>query len=175
MKKIIITSLNPAKIHAVQSAFSAVFKNNTFEYIGVSISSEVSDQPMSEYETKSGALNRVKNAKRQYPNCDFYVGLEAGFEHNSIFAWMIIETNLSNQRGESRSASLLLPTEVIKQLHQGLELGDVIDSLFNTTNIKQKGGTISILTDGLLTRSSVYQQALILALAPFLHQDLFNL
>jgi inosine/xanthosine triphosphatase len=45
--------------------------------------------------------------------------------------------------------------------------------MFGTNNIKQKGGAISLLTHQLLTRSSVYHQALILALVPFTNPELF--
>lgn len=169
MKTVIVASLNPAKIKAVESAFTSVFCNEQFSFVGVSVPSEVADQPMTDAETHQGALNRVKNAKQAQPDQDFYVGLEAGFEHGSTFAWIVIETN--TQRGESRSASLPLPQQVQNKLHEGEELGNVMDAFFNTSNIKQKGGAISLFTNGILTRSSVYHQALILALTPFCHQE----
>ena len=53
------------------------------------------------------------------------------------------------------------------------ELGDVMDTMFNQDNIKQKGGAIALLTQNKLSRSSVYHQALILAMIPFLNSDLF--
>ena len=40
-------------------------------------------------------------------------------------------------------------------------------------NIKQKGGAIALLTQNKLSRSSVYHQALILAMIPFLNKELF--
>jgi non-canonical (house-cleaning) NTP pyrophosphatase len=49
-----------------------------------------------------------------------------------------------------------------------------MDRLFNTNNIKQKGGAIGLLTNGLATRESVYRQATLLAMAPFIHSDLYN-
>lgn len=48
-----------------------------------------------------------------------------------------------------------------------------MDEVFATENIKQKGGAISLLTQNQLTRSSVYQQALILALIPFTNPSHF--
>jgi non-canonical (house-cleaning) NTP pyrophosphatase len=48
-----------------------------------------------------------------------------------------------------------------------------MDELFGTQNIKQAGGAIGLLTQHKLSRSSVYQQALILALIPFLTPDWF--
>ncbi|SON50512.1 inosine/xanthosine triphosphatase [Vibrio tapetis] len=176
MKKVIIASLNPAKINAVKSAFEQAFPEGAFTFEGVSVASEVADQPMTDSETKLGAINRVRNAKQANSSADFYVGLEAGFENNCTFAWMIIENQANEEaliRGESRSSSLMLPPEVIKQLHAGKELGDVMDAVFGTNNIKQKGGPIGLLTQNQLTRSSVYQQALILALIPFTNIELF--
>lgn len=165
MKNVIITSLNPAKINAVKSAFQAAFPTEAFEFKGVSVASEVADQPMTEKETHDGALNRVRNAKQIISNADYFVGLEAGIEGSVTFAWMVIES--ATHRGESRSASLMLPPEVIEKLKTANELGDVMDEVFATDNIKQKGGAISLLTQDQLTRSSVYHQALILALIPF--------
>uniref|UniRef100_UPI001EECA25E DUF84 family protein n=1 Tax=Vibrio vulnificus TaxID=672 RepID=UPI001EECA25E len=96
---------------------------------------------------------------------------EAGIEGNVTFAWMVIESD--THRGESRSASLMLPPEVLAQLADANELGDVMDKVFGTENIKQKGGAISLLTQNQLTRSSVYHQELILALIPFTNPDHF--
>lgn len=170
-KKVIVASLNPAKINAVQSAFEATFPNQPFEFVGVSVASEVADQPMSNEETHAGAINRVRNAKQKISEAHYYVGLEAGIEENVTFAWMVIES--ATHRGESRSASLMLPPIVIEKLKEANELGDVMDEVFSTENIKQKGGAISLLTHDLLTRSSVYHQALILALIPFANPDYF--
>lgn len=165
MPKVIIASLNPAKINAVKSAFEAVFPKQEFYFEGVNVASGVADQPMSDKETHQGALNRVHNAKQAIVHADFYVGLEAGIENGVTFAWMVIES--SRQRGESRSASLMLPPIVLQKLAKANELGDVMDEVFGTDNIKQKGGAIGLLTQHQLTRSSVYHQALILALIPF--------
>ncbi|EKN4582550.1 TPA: inosine/xanthosine triphosphatase [Vibrio parahaemolyticus] len=170
-QKVVIASLNPAKTNAVKSAFQSAFPQQAFEFVGISVPSEVADQPMTNEETHRGALNRVKNAKVEMPTADFYVGLEAGIEGNVTFAWMVIESD--THRGESRSASLMLPPEVLAQLADANELGDVMDKVFGTENIKQKGGAISLLTQNQLTRSSVYHQALILALIPFTNPDHF--
>ena len=169
-KKVIVTSLNPAKISAVQCAFEDAFEGQEFEFVGVSVASDVPDQPMSNHETKQGALNRVRNAKADH-SADYFVGVEAGIEGDQTFAWMIIETD--TVRGESRSSSLSLPPEVMAKVQQGMELGHAMDAQYDTDNIKQKGGAIGLLTQMRLTRSSVYHQALILALIPFLNPQDF--
>ena len=171
MKSVIIASLNPAKISAVKSAFLSAFPDTEFDFKGISVPSGVADQPMSNDETYQGAVNRVYNTIQAQPNADFYVGLEAGIEKNVTFAWMVIEAN--GLRGESRSASLMLPPAVLERLEHANELGDVMDEVFGTDNIKQKGGAIGLLTHNQLTRSSVYHQALILALIPFVNPEHF--
>ncbi|PMH39720.1 inosine/xanthosine triphosphatase [Vibrio sp. 10N.286.49.B3] len=171
MKIVVIASLNPAKINAVKSAFQAALPQQIFDFKGISVASGVADQPMSNEETHLGASNRVANARVMHPEADYFVGLEAGIEENITFAWMVIESQ--NQRGESRSASLMLPPLVIEKLKTAHELGDVMDELFGTDNVKQKGGAIGLLTQDLLSRSAVYHQALILALIPFINPEHF--
>lgn len=171
MSTIIVASANPAKISAVADAFCEAFPGQSFSIEGISVSSEVRDQPLSADETLRGARNRVKNARQIRPEADYYVGLEAGIDDHYTFAWMVIENG--NQRGEARSASLPLPALALEKIQQGIELGDVMDEMFNQQNIKQKGGAIAMLTNNILSRSSVYQQALILALIPFMNQTLF--
>ncbi|GAA4652860.1 inosine/xanthosine triphosphatase [Kistimonas scapharcae] len=171
MRKVIIASNNPAKINAVQQAFTQVFTHEDMVFEGIAVDSGVAAQPLSGEETLTGARNRVTNARRQQPDADFWVGLEAGIESPLTFAWMVIES--TDQRGEARSASLPLPPEALQRIDDGAELGEAMDAMFNERNIKQKGGAIGLLTGHRLTRSSVYVQALILALIPFIHPALY--
>ena len=64
--------------------------------------------------------------------------------------------------------------DVLNRLNPKEELGHVMDRLFQTTNVKQQGGAIGLLTNGLATRQSSYEQALILALAKITNAKLFN-
>ena len=162
---VIVASLNPAKLDAVHKAFSAVF-NRPVTVEGVAVASGVREQPLSCAETLTGARTRVENARQAKLEADYWVGLEAGIEGEFAFAWMVISNG--SQVGESRSATLPLPTAVLAGIAEGKELGTVMDEQFGTTNIKQKGGAMALLTNGRLSRSDVYQQALILALSRFL-------
>ncbi len=60
-------------------------------------------------------------------------------------------------------------------VRQGLELGAANDVVFGQTNSKQGTGLIGLLTNNLLTRESVFRDAVISALTTFLHPDLFQL
>ena len=172
---IIVGSNNPVKINATKIAISTAFPSDDISCQGMHAPSQVADQPMTEGETRLGAINRVKYCQQQV-DADFYVAIEGGVDHFdygcAAFAYVIIATNKNQSIG--RSANLPLPNVVYKSLQQGEELGHVMDRLFNTDNIKQKGGAMALLTKNNATRESVYTQALLLALAPFLNEKLFE-
>jgi len=167
---IAVASANPAKINAVQQCFREVFPTQSIDIRGLAVPSGVAAQPMTSAETLLGAQNRLQALKAQL-QADFYVSIEAGLEQDLTFAWMLIEHQ--GQLSKARSASLMLPPAALAKLRQGAELGDVMDQLFGTKNIKQAGGAIGLLTGNRLSRSSVYHQALILALIPVLNPALF--
>jgi len=174
--KISVGSLNPVKINAVKNAFSTVFTDHKIECEGMHAPSGVPDQPMTALETREGAINRANFCKSSKVQADFYVALEGGIDQTldgpMTFAYFAILDDEHQSIG--RSASLPLPQGVYESLVSGKELGNVMDELFNTTNIKQKGGAIGLLTHGCQTRESVYTQALVLALAPFINRNLYN-
>ncbi len=175
MKKIIVASKNPAKIKAVENAFSKVFPSETFECQGVSVTSDVPDQPIGEAETLLGAKNRVANAKLKF-KADYWVGLEGGVAHNNnqleAFAWMVIHAE--NMYGKGRTGSFFLPPKVAELVKGGMELGHADDVVFGQSNSKQKGGAVGLLTNNLLTRTTYYEQALILALIPFINKEHYS-
>jgi len=171
--KIIVTSHNPVKIAATREAFLSRFPSAEIELVPVSVPSGVPDQPMSDQMTLQGARNRVNNAKSKYPDADYWVGMEGGLDvfddHLMAFAWMVI-TGSDDRISETRTATLPLPPRVQELVINGLELGEANDQVFSTLNSKQGGGAYGLLTDGLMTRESIYTQTLILALVPFVHE-----
>ena len=171
--RVVVTSHNPVKIEAVRKAFQSQFAAHDIQLIPISVESDVSDQPMSDHETRQGARNRVKNAMLESGDADYWVGLEGGLDlfDGSLmaFAWMVI-ANCENQISETRSVTLPLPPGIHKLVLEGMELGEANDQVFSTINSKQGGGAFGLLTDGLMTRENVYTQTLVLALIPFVHE-----
>ena len=175
MKKVIIASKNPVKINATKSAFEKMFPDDKFSFEGISVPSGVSDQPMSEDETLTGAKNRAKNVSKK-TNADYYVGIEGGLrEHDGrleCFAWMIVQ-NQKGSVGMGRTGSFFLPDKVAELVREGMELGDADDRVFGNTNSKQKNGAVGLLTNDVITRTKYYVEALSLALIPFVQPDLY--
>jgi len=171
--KVIVASHNPVKIGAVKEAFLSRFPMDEILLVPVDAKSGVPDQPMSDQVTRQGARNRVNNAKTKHPGADYWVGLEGGLDYFDgqlmAFAWMVIAGS-EDRISETRSATLPLPPRVQELIIGGLELGEANDLVFSTLNSKQGGGAYGLLTDGLMTRESIYTQTLILALIPFVHE-----
>jgi inosine/xanthosine triphosphatase len=171
--RLAIASKNPAKINAIKSAFSEVFSIDEIEVFGFETNSGVALQPMSSRETLYGALNRLKNLvkKNSLEQIDFYVSIEAGIEMGMNFAWIIISD--TEKIGISRSASLPIPKAILNKLSPTKDLGSVIDELYGTKNIKNLDGAIGILTKQKLNREQVYKHSVILALSPFISEEIY--
>ncbi|MGD9020647.1 MAG: inosine/xanthosine triphosphatase [Lysobacterales bacterium] len=170
--RVVITSSNPVKIAAATEAFAIQFPGREIEVEPVSVASGVAEQPMSDAETRQGALNRIANARIEQPGADYWVGMEGGLDvfdgRLMAFAWMAV-SDRNGRHSATRSVTLPLPPRVQELVHDGLELGEANDRVFSTINSKQGGGAFGLLTDGLMTREGVYTQTLILALIPLVH------
>jgi inosine/xanthosine triphosphatase len=174
MIRIVVASKNPVKLEAVKEGLS-VFLNEPIEVLGVSVESGVSDQPMSDMETILGAEKRVENIQCQFPDYDFYVGIEGGVEESvsglMAFAWIVISNGTTT--GKARTAGFFLPPQISVLIHQGMELGDADDIIFSKQNSKQQNGAVGLLTNDLITRKSLYLPAVQMAFIPFLNPELY--
>ncbi len=175
----IVGSKNPVKLNAARQALSLSLELPALEAIGMNVPSGVPEQPMNTAETRLGAINRVKaclaEADEMSREQDWFIAIEGGVDMfddgPATFAFVAIYHQ--SQWSVGRSANLPLPSSVFSALQAGEELGPLMDKLFNTDNIKQKGGAIGLLTNHLATRQSVYELAILLAMAKFNHPTLF--
>ena len=165
MHHVVSATTNPAKIQAILRAFEEIFGEGSCHIDAVGVESGVPEQPFGSEETRAGARNRVANAKAAAPDADFWVAIEAGIDEGATFSWVVIESR--EQRGEARSATLPLPEVILEKVRAGEALGPVMSHYTGIDEIGRKEGAIGVFTAGKLTRSSVYHQAVILALSPF--------
>lgn len=171
MHHVVSATTNPAKIQAILAAFEQIFGEGSCHIDAISVDTGVPEQPFGSEETRAGARNRVANARAQRPDADFWVAIEAGIDNGSTFSWVIIEN--TQLRGESRSATLPLPEVILEKVHEGEALGPVMSHYTGIDKIGRKEGAIGVFTKGALTRSSVYHQAVVLALSPF-HNEIYG-
>lgn len=172
--KVVVASTNPVKIEAARQGFVQVFPGKNVSVSGISVESGVSDQPLTDAETLTGAGNRAINARREQPHADFWVGIEGGIEEVAgslqAFAWVVVQS--TNKRGRGRTGTFVLPDEVSALVRRGIELGHADDVVFKRDNSKQKNGSVGILTGDLIDRVAFYAPAVVLALIPFMNPEL---
>lgn len=174
--KVAVGSLNPAKIESVQLAFNALFPQITWEVIGVSVPSSVSDQPMSDKVTIRGATNRAKRALKK-TKADYGVGLEGGMQkigkdwYECGWAVVVDKNGITNAGSSFR---LFVPLAIMKHIEEGKELGDAIDIIFKTKNAKLSNGFFGLMTNDVITRPLGYRDGIIAALSRFLHPEVFS-
>ncbi|WP_247236449.1 inosine/xanthosine triphosphatase [Telluribacter sp. SYSU D00476] len=175
IRTVVVASKNPVKIEAALSGFQLMFPEMDFEVVPVSVPSGVADQPMTDQETLLGAQNRVQNAYTAFPEADYWIGIEGGVETMgddlAAFAWIVVKSH--TMAGKARSGAFFLPPAVAALVKQGVELGEADDQVFGHTNSKQKGGAIGLLTDNVVDRRQLYEQAVLLALVSFKNRALY--
>jgi inosine/xanthosine triphosphatase len=169
---IVVSSKNPNKIKAAHQGFMRLLPA-TYEVRGISVPSEVPDQPFTDAETLRGAMNRVRNARAAEPDADFWVGIEGGVHVDEndgdaiqSFAWVVV-TGKGGRTGKARTSTYYLAEETAALLRKGMELGHADDEVFGKSNSKHHSGSVGLLTDDVIDRRSYYEDAVILALIPF--------
>jgi inosine/xanthosine triphosphatase len=172
---VVVGSKNPIKISCTDAGFHTAFES-AFIVNGINVSSDVSEQPVGDQQTLIGAKNRAKNAKLYFPEADYWVGIEGGVDELDgemfAFAWVVV-LDKKGKTGKSKTATFFLPEVLSELIRGGSELGSADDKIFETENSKQGSGAVGLLTDGAIDRKGYYKQAVILALIPFLKEELY--
>jgi inosine/xanthosine triphosphatase len=172
---VIVGSRNPVKINCTESAFHLMFEG-AYLVEGLNVSSDIDSQPIGDEQTFNGAMNRAKNSKTIFPEADFWVGVEGGVEDFNgemmAFAWAVV-LDRDGKIGKAKTSVFFLPQEVAKLVRKGMELGEADDKFFQKENSKEGEGAVGILTNGILDRKNYYQQAVVLALIPFVNPNIY--
>lgn len=163
--KIFVGSTNPVKIKAVLKA--AVETWPDVEVIGIEVNSGVSEQPMTDDETRLGATNRAKSVlqaglktiESEKTNV-LGVGLEGGvFEKNPGELWSTVWAVIVDHQGninECNGARFKVPAIVAEKILAGQEMGPVIGEIFKDDQVKKKQGMIGVITNNFIDRTQVY-------------------
>lgn len=176
--KFFVASKNPVKINAVAHAIKDFFPNAPVE--GLEVDSGVSAQPMSDEETRQGALNRAQAIRKlvleqKIINLDedvLYIGLEGGvfkpsFVQNDQELWstvwaVVIDKN--NRNYLSNGARFPVPKFLSKLLLAGEEMGPSLGKHLHNPDLRQKEGMIGFLTNNFTNRTSEYENIVKIAI-----------
>ncbi|MEW5826213.1 MAG: inosine/xanthosine triphosphatase [Candidatus Bipolaricaulota bacterium] len=173
---VVVASGNPVKAAAVERGFRRAFPGAALHFESLPVALGAADQPMSDEETLHGAEARAKAARANRPDADFWVGIEGGVADleglMAAFAWVAVDAR--TRRGRARTGTFFVPEAVAELVRSGLELGLADDKLFGRTDSKRDAGAVGLLTAGAIDRTTLYEQAVLLALIPFLNPELFG-
>ncbi len=178
-RTVVLASASPAKRVAVARALGRCFEPAP-ELTCAALASGVPDQPVGDAETLRGAENRATAALARLARGGrepaLALGVEGGVEEARgamwAFAW-VVARDADGRRGAARSATFALPPEVTALVRAGLELGDANDRVFGVHGSKHDQGAVGLLSLGRVDRPSLYEDAVVLALLPFLRPELY--
>lgn len=174
--KVVVGSTNPIKIAAVRSAFTRVWPEQTWDIQGLKVPSGIPDQPTHDEETIRGARNRARRALEE-GNAAYGVGLEGGLQRVDGYwfesGWVVIVDGKGGE-GIGSSIRLPLPECMVRMIEQGMELGEVVDEIFQQRNSGQTAGFFGLMTEGAITRETAYADGVVSALGCFVQAELFG-
>jgi inosine/xanthosine triphosphatase len=171
-----VGSSNPVKIESTRQAFERMWPMADVTVAGCPVASGVSPQPMSDAETRKGARQRAHRA-RLAQDADFGVGLEGGL-HRIDNQWLnsgwVCVVDREGREGIGTTIGMIVPPALMSLIERGHELGDACDIVFKDRNTKQGAGYFGLMTNGAIDRTGTFRDAIIAALAIFLHQELME-
>ena len=171
--KVAIGSTNPTKVAAVESIVKQMWPDA--EIVALAVSSGVSEMPMSDNETITGARNRAR-AARTAAHADLGIGLEGGVHSDPLGlllqGWVVV-TDGNGREGVAGAGRLPLPPMIADRVLAGEELGPVMDDLLDESNVKAKGGAVGALTGGLIPRTLSFSLGVGYAMAPFVAPEFY--
>ncbi len=173
--RVAVGSRNPVKINAVYRAFQLLC---TPKVTSVEARSGVPSQPVGFKQIILGALNRALEA-RSKAKSDYGVGIEAGVVDDYKWAGPIelqIATIVDRQGRFSigLSQGFPLPRRWLEELKSGLELEAIVERETSRERIGETTGLIGYLTQGLITRTDLSYNAVVMALVPLLNPELYG-
>lgn len=175
--KILMGTKNPGKIEGARQAFEKYFTDIEIE--GISVESEVGDQPINE-EIFQGAKNRVKNIKKYAEENDieaeFFIASEAGIT-DFLGDWVdinaVVIENSTGFQSVGISQGFPIPEKYIKEIKE-TELGKVMDRVLQGKELGKGKGGISILTKNEISRIDLTRNAFIMALTSHINGEIWR-
>lgn len=177
---IFVGSTNPVKVEAVKRA--ALWQWQDLVVVGYEVESKVSEQPMSDEETQTGAQNRAKAAlkaglKESKKKGETYLGLglEGGvFIDDQNQMWSTVWAALVDMKGKvfvANGARIKVPDNIAREIKNGGEMGPVMQELTGFADVKKRQGMFGIITKEFVTRTEEYSNIAKITLGLWYGQD----
>lgn len=163
-----VGSLNPVKVRSVKRVLSRFYN---VKIIPVPVTTSVSRQPVGSRDITLGALERALGAIAMVPEASLGVGVEAGpMEFYAKTGFLETQVAIIVDR-ECRASIGLSPSfeispETLSVMLAGVELSQATRVPRSLGDIGELLGYIGYVTEGLITRQSLTEAAIAMALAP---------
>ena len=182
-------SARPAKIMALRAACARVAEVDArwrqAELVARPVETGVALMPLNDSQLMRGARNRAEAVRElleaEGGPADFYVGLEGGF-HSITFdgerrtflhGWAYATDGARGHFGHAPAVTV--PPSIVARVERtGRELGEVIDEVAASADVRSREGAWGVLSRGLLTRAMSFETALVAAFAPFYNARLYE-
>jgi len=90
--KVIVGSKNPVKVNAATNAMKLLFPESQIETLSMDAPSGVPAQPMTDSDTRQGAVNRVNYCQR-HTEADYYFAMEGGVDQQPLPILRLLTSN----------------------------------------------------------------------------------
>lgn len=147
MKKIALGTTSQDKQRILAECLKKFQENDEYAITPCDVASGITDQPLDEEITITGAINRAHNALEIEPASDYGIGLEAGLiEIGNMGFFLVCVCALLEKNGKIHlgiSGKTSLPIEVSKAVKDGGSFGKLIREYHDTCDngIKKEWAT----------------------------------
>ncbi len=181
---IFVGSTNPVKINAVK--FAAKDRWPNLEVRGFAVDSLVSDQPMTDQETKQGAVNRAHAVLEQGLSLDLSdvggnsskkksnqkvaqlgIGVEGGITMINDRMWTTVWAALIDTAGhvfQAGGGHFPVPDFVAERILKGEEMGPIMSEYFGGRSVKKQEGLVGVISQKYVDRAELYSAIIRLAI-----------
>ncbi|MCX6650735.1 MAG: inosine/xanthosine triphosphatase [Methanomassiliicoccales archaeon] len=168
--KVMIGSLNPVKVAAVRGVIERFYPQ--LEIVAMDVSGGVGEQPWGQ-EAERGAMER---ARACLGNGDLGVGIEAGVwdgEDGLYDVQFCVIVDAMGRTTVGHGMGFRYPPAVAELVRNGSSVGDACAQLFEEGDQGSGKGAIGILTNDVLDRKTLTEQAVLAAMVPRIRKELY--
>ncbi|MES2155819.1 MAG: inosine/xanthosine triphosphatase [bacterium] len=174
--RVAVGSGNVVKVDAVRQEFQRIV-DLPYEVRGFAVKSGVPEQPKGE-QAMRGAARRAAEARKEWPECDYAVGVEAGLikmpgTEGYVEAQACVIVDRDGWETHGWGPAFHYPDWVTSRALTGEMVSDVLGPVANDKSIGSTTGAIGYLSEGRLDRIGLSRMAILMAFVPRFRRSLY--
>jgi inosine/xanthosine triphosphatase len=168
-KVIAVGSANKQKIEGSRLAAARVFPDFEIEMLSRRVDSGVSNQPMNLRDMHLGARNRSMGIMQAFPEADFGIGIESGFNQFNgrwLDSSIVSVVNRDGKEALGETIKFEVGSKIMSLVFQGQELSDAVAEVTGI-NTRETRDCYGALTNGAVTCLETFRDGIAAALSHF--------